>query len=86
MNIDLSANPASTLSVRPGGGKFASKDFTGELYLGLPSTFYKWTPSWLQATKAPIPKANEPSCLLCLKDDIIFGILNSSDFAKLRLR
>ena len=36
MNIDLRANPASTLSVRPGGSKFASKDFTGELYLGIP--------------------------------------------------
>ena len=50
-----------------------------------PSILYKWTPSWLQAMKAPIPRANESSYTLCPADDIIFGKLNSSVFANASL-
>ena len=50
-------------------GKFASKDFTFKLFLGFPLTLCEWTPSWLQVTKAPIPRAVKPSCLFCPWDD-----------------
>ena len=58
-------------------GKFATKDFTCKLFLGFPLILCEWTPSWLQVTKAPIPRAVKPSCLFCPWDDYNIKKTNS---------
>ena len=73
--------------VRPGGSKFASKDLLVNCTWVFPSALYEWTPSWLQVTKAPSPRANEASCLFALRIDYNICQTNSAcTLAKLRLR
>ena len=55
------ANPTSTLGVRLGWSKFASKKFTWKLHLILSSGLCESSSSWLQVTKAQGLRAADAS-------------------------